>query len=44
MENKLKKALKIGKSAAKLFNKKGCLESNMDHIAAAAKMSRGSGI
>lgn len=41
MENKLKKSLKIGKAAARLFNKKGYLETNMDHIAAAAKMSKG---
>ena len=41
MENKLKKSLKIGKAAVRLFNKKGYLETNMDHIAAAAKMSKG---
>ena len=41
MENKLKKSLKIGKAAARLFNKKGFIETNMDHIAAAAKMSKG---
>ena len=41
MEKKLKMALKIGKAAARLFNKKGYLETNMDHIAAAAKMSKG---
>ena len=41
MENKLKKSLRIGKAAVKLFNKKGYLETNMDHIAAAAKMSKG---
>jgi len=41
MEKKLKMALKIGKAAANLFNKKGYLETNMDHIAAATKMSKG---
>lgn len=41
MEKKRKMALKIGKAAAKLFNKKGYLETNMDHIAAASKMSKG---
>jgi len=41
MKNKLKKSLKIGKAAARLFNRKGYLETNMDHIAAAAKMSKG---
>jgi len=41
MEKKLKKSLKIGKAAARLFNKKGYLQSNMEDIAAAAKMSKG---
>lgn len=41
MEKKIKMALRIGKAAARLFNKKGYLETNMDHIAAAAKMSKG---
>jgi len=41
MEKTLKKSLKIGKAAAKLFNKKGYLQTNMDDIAAAAKMSKG---
>ena len=41
MEKKLKKSLRISKAAARLFNKKGYLETNMDHIAAAAKMSKG---
>ena len=33
--------MKIAKAAAKLFNKKGYLETNMDDIGAAAKMSKG---
>jgi len=41
MEKKLKISLRIGKAAARLFNKKGYLETNMDNIAAAAKMSKG---
>ena len=41
MEKKIKISLKIGKAAARLFNKKGYLETNMDNIAAAAKMSKG---
>jgi len=41
MEKKLKKSLKISKAAVKLFNKKGYIQSNMDDIAAAAKMSKG---
>ena len=41
MEKKRKMSLKISKAAARLFNKKGYLETNMDHIAAAAKMSKG---
>jgi TetR/AcrR family transcriptional regulator, cholesterol catabolism regulator len=41
MENKLKKSLKIGKAAVKLFNRKGYLQTNMEDIAAAAKMSKG---
>jgi len=40
-DKKIKKSFKIGKAAAKLFNKKGYLETSMDHIAAAAKMSKG---
>ncbi len=35
------KILKIGKAAARLFNKKGYLETNMDDIAGAARMSKG---
>jgi AcrR family transcriptional regulator len=35
------KRSKIGRAAARLFNKKGYLETNMDHIAAAAKVSKG---
>ena len=41
MEKKLIISLRIGKSAARLFNKKGYLETNMDNIAAAAKLSKG---
>ena len=41
MGKKRKMSLKIGKEAARLFNKKGYLETNMDHIAAATKMSKG---
>jgi AcrR family transcriptional regulator len=41
MEKKRKISLKIGKAAARLFNRKGYLETNMDNIAAAAKMSKG---
>lgn len=41
MENKLKKSIRIGKAAVRLFNKKGYLQTNMDDIAAAAKMSKG---
>jgi AcrR family transcriptional regulator len=37
----LKKKKKIGSVAAKVFNKKGYLETNIDDIAAAAKMSKG---
>lgn len=36
-----KKRDKIGTAAARIFNKKGYLETNMDDIAAAAKMSKG---
>ena len=35
------KQQRIGNAAAKVFNKKGYLETNMDDIAAAAKMSKG---
>lgn len=35
------KKKKIGSAAAKVFNKKGYLETNIDDIAAAAKMSKG---
>jgi len=35
------KTLKIAKAAAKLFNRKGYLETNMDDIGVAAKMSKG---
>jgi len=41
MEKKLKRALNIAKAAVRLFNKNGYLETNMDHIAAAAKTSKG---
>jgi AcrR family transcriptional regulator len=41
MEKKQEKALKIGKAAVRLFNRKGYLETNMDHISAAARMSKG---
>ena len=37
----LRKKEKIGSVAAKVFNKKGYLETNIDDIAAAAKMSKG---
>ena len=37
----LKKQEKIGNAAAKVFNKKGFLETNIDDIAAAAKLSKG---
>jgi len=37
----LKKKEKIGSAAAKVFNRKGYLETNIDDIAAAAKMSKG---
>jgi len=40
-EKGLKRALKIGKAAAKIFNKKGFLQTNMDDIAVAAKTSKG---
>jgi len=36
-----KKAVRIGKAAAKLFNGKGYLETKMDEIAKGAKMSKG---
>jgi AcrR family transcriptional regulator len=36
-----KKQEKIGNAAAKVFNKKGYLETNIDDIAAVAKMSKG---
>ncbi len=35
------KLFKIAKAAAKLFNQEGYLGTNMDHISAAAKMSKG---
>ncbi len=35
------KAMRIGKAAAKLFSRKGFLETTMDEIAAAAKISKG---
>jgi len=40
-DKKLKKTLKIGKAAARLFNKNGFLETTMDHIASAARISKG---
>ena len=36
-----KMAVRIGKAAAKLFNKRGYLETSMNDIAAKAKMSKG---
>ncbi len=36
-----KKQERIGNAAARVFNKKGYLETNIDDIAAAAKMSKG---
>lgn len=39
--NHSKKAQKIGKAAARIFNKKGYLQTSMDDIAAAASMSKG---
>lgn len=40
-DKSLIKQKRIGDAAAKVFNKKGYLETNMDDIAAAAKMSKG---
>jgi AcrR family transcriptional regulator len=40
-EKGLKIAVHIGKAAARLFNKKGYLETSMNDIAAKAKMSKG---
>lgn len=37
----LKRLAKIGKAAASVFNRKGFLETNMNDIAAAAKLSKG---
>jgi AcrR family transcriptional regulator len=37
----IEKRSKIGRAAARLFNKKGYLETNMEHIAASAKVSKG---
>jgi TetR/AcrR family transcriptional repressor of nem operon len=37
----LRKQVEIGEAAASFFNKKGCLETNVDDIAAAAKVSKG---
>lgn len=41
IKNRLKKQEQIGKAAAKVFNKKSYLETNIDDIAAAVKMSKG---
>ena len=41
MNRGLKKQEKIGSAAAKIFDKKGYLETNIDDIAAAAKLSKG---
>ncbi len=41
MNKGMKKQEKIGNAAAKVFNKKGYLETNIDDIAAAAKLSKG---
>jgi AcrR family transcriptional regulator len=38
---RLNKMVKIGRAAAKLFNEKGYLTTNMDQIASSAKMSKG---
>ena len=40
-QKRWEKALSIGRTAAKLFNEKGYLETSMDDIAAAAKQSKG---
>lgn len=40
-EKSRKKMEKIGKAAAQVFHKVGYLEANLDHIAAALKMSKG---
>lgn len=40
-EKSLRKAMKISKAAARLFCRKGYLETTMDEIAAAAKISKG---
>lgn len=41
IKNRLKKKEQIGKAAAKVFNKKSYLETNIDDIADAVKMSKG---
>jgi AcrR family transcriptional regulator len=40
-KNKFNKMVKIGNAAVKLFNEKGYLETNMEEISSAAKMSKG---
>lgn len=40
-QKRWEKAVSIGRAAAKLFNEKGYLETSMDDIAAAAKLSKG---
>ena len=41
IDKSLKRQTKIGKAAASVFNKEGYLETNMNDIAAAAKLSKG---
>ena len=41
LDKSLQRRVQIGKAAASVFNKKGYLETNMDDIAAAAKLSKG---
>jgi AcrR family transcriptional regulator len=40
-DRRLNKMVKIGRAAAKLFNERGYLATNMDQIASSAKMSKG---
>ena len=40
-QNRFNKMVKIGNAAVKLFNEKGYLETTMDEISSAAKMSKG---
>lgn len=41
IDKSLRRLKKIGKAAASVFNKKGYMETNMNDIAAAAKLSKG---